>query len=324
MRRTISTFYLKPTKALPALIKSIAKKIPITDPSVIKSLCSAIVNSIANNGRQRQLFIDVSAIIETDLKTGIQRVVRAILSELLKTPHSEFRVEPIYATGDHSYRYARKFTLNFMGCPDYPLPDELIVYQAGDVFFALDWHPDFILKEADFLRNMRANGVVVNYMIYDLLPIHMPHHFPNITEIFTQWLAVISEGDQAICISKTVADEMNEWVKTYGQPRSRPLKISWAHLGADTEHSLPTSGLPVVAASVLTLLKQRPTFLMVSTVEARKGHTQVLAAFEFLWDQGIDVNFVIVGKQGWMVEALIKKISQHPELGRRLFWLNFN
>jgi glycosyltransferase involved in cell wall biosynthesis len=60
---------------------------------------------------------------------------------------------------------------------------------------------------------------------------------------------------------------------------------------------------------------------MVGTLEPRKGHAQTLAAFEQLWQQGIDVNLIMVGKQGWKMSAKIKQMRQHPEIGQRLFWL---
>ena len=60
---------------------------------------------------------------------------------------------------------------------------------------------------------------------------------------------------------------------------------------------------------------------MVGTIEPRKGQKQTLAAFEQLWAQGVDVNLVIVGKQGWMVETLIEALCSHTERNRRLFWL---
>jgi glycosyltransferase involved in cell wall biosynthesis len=41
-----------------------------------------------------------------------------------------------------------------------------------------------------------------------------------------------------------------------------------------------------------------------------------------LWQQHIDVNLVIVGKKGWMVDALAERINTHAELGKRLFWLD--
>jgi glycosyltransferase involved in cell wall biosynthesis len=101
----------------------------------------------------------------------------------------------------------------------------------------------------------------------------------------------------------------------------RPYKLGWFHLGADLESSNPTFGLPVNANEVLKKISNSSSFLMVGTIEPRKGHAQTLAAFEHLWAQGVDANLVIVGKQGWLVDQLVDKLRQHPELNRRLFWL---
>ena len=68
-------------------------------------------------------------------------------------------------------------------------------------------------------------------------------------------------------------------------------------------------------------MSARPSFLEVSTVEPRKGYGQALAAFERLWAKGVDVNFVIVGRKGWKIDELAQKIDEHPENGKRLFWL---
>ena len=68
-------------------------------------------------------------------------------------------------------------------------------------------------------------------------------------------------------------------------------------------------------------MADRPSFLMVGTLEPRKGQTQALAALEKLWEQGVQANLVIVGKQGWKMESLVDRLRHHPELGKRLFWL---
>jgi glycosyltransferase involved in cell wall biosynthesis len=60
---------------------------------------------------------------------------------------------------------------------------------------------------------------------------------------------------------------------------------------------------------------------MVSTIEPRKGHAQTLAAFEALWEEGHQINLVIVGKRGWLVDDLVARLSNHPAKGRTLFWL---
>src|SRR3546814_9447509 len=46
---------------------------------------------------RRQLLIDISRLVVEDARTGIQRVVRAILASLLKNPPEGWVVEPIHA-----------------------------------------------------------------------------------------------------------------------------------------------------------------------------------------------------------------------------------
>ena len=60
---------------------------------------------------------------------------------------------------------------------------------------------------------------------------------------------------------------------------------------------------------------------MVGTLEPRKAYVEVLEAFERLWQEGLPLKLVFVGKQGWMVEGLVGKLRSHPELNRLLFWL---
>ena len=46
-----------------------------------------------------------------------------------------------------------------------------------------------------------------------------------------------------------------------------------------------------------------------------------LAAFEQLWAEGIDANLVIVGRNGWTMDIFAETLYNHPEKGKRLFWL---
>ena len=48
----------------------------------------------------------------------------------------------------------------------------------------------------------------------------------------------------------------------------------------------------------------------------------MLDAFEHLWSQGINVRCVFVGREGWKVRDLTRRIRQHKEWGRRLIWLD--
>ena len=95
-------------------------------------------------------------------------------------------------------------------------------------------------------------------------------------------------------------------------------------MGADPEIDLSKQleSLEPNAIEVLQAMAAKPSFLCVGTLEPRKGHTQVLDAFEQLWLDGVDINLILVGKQGWKVEELIVRLQNHPEKNKRLFWFD--
>ena len=67
---------------------------------------------------------------------------------------------------------------------------------------------------------------------------------------------------------------------------------------------------------------EAPTFLMVGTIEPRKGYAEVLEAFDQLWAAGHAMNLVVVGKAGWMVDDTLARFRSHVRLGEDFFWLD--
>lgn len=274
----------------------------------------------------RQLLVDISALVDNDLKTGIQRVVRSILLALIKDPPEGFRVEPVYGTSlQQRYRYARRYTLTLLGIdPDsIAAVDDPISYQAGDIYLGLDLSAHSTVNNLDMLDDMRAQGIAVHFVVYDMLPILQPDAFPYGTgQSFDHYMLAVSQhADGLVCISRAVADEVCNWIGRQNVPRPTPIGIAHFHLGADLDASAPSTGMPAAATQVLAAMTARPSFLMVGTLEPRKAHAQALAAFDLLWQDGVDVNLVIVGKQGWMVDEVAAALRAHPRLDNKLFWL---
>ena len=310
-------------KILSNLIQTIAAIVlPKISDGELLNIADALSNIQTEKG-QKQLLVDISELAQRDARTGIQRVTRSILKELLASPPKGYLVVLVYATQDNlGYRYARHFTARFCGATS-NVDDDPITYRPGDVFLGLDLQHHVVAVQKDYLAVLRRDGVKVFFVVYDLLPVLMPHVFPPGANVSHQtWLEALTGFDGAVCISRAVADELTAWQRTHGLQRLRPFKIDWFHLGADVANSAPTDGMPDDATRVLQKLAQRPTFLTVGTIEPRKGHAQTLGAFELLWKQGINIGLVIVGKQGWMVESLAERLRTHPELNKRLFWLN--
>jgi glycosyltransferase involved in cell wall biosynthesis len=293
----------------------------------VKEHLVEIARTIAQNhpeeNRKSKLFVDISELVHRDAKTGIQRVVRSILRELLLNPPEKYAVIPVYGSLEHlGYKTANHFLSEFMDGPKLN-EDIYIEAQAGDVFLGLDLQHHVVAAQSSYLKHLHRMGVKIYFVIYDLLPILLPDAFPlGSSDVHASWLKEISQYDGVTCISKAVAEEFRVWQKANIPPKLRPLEIKWFHLGADIENSNPTMGIPKNADDVFHAIGGRKTFLMVGTVEPRKGHEYVLEEFISLWKSGVDVNLVIVGKTGWAVEGLAQNIMSNPEYEKRLFWLN--
>jgi glycosyltransferase involved in cell wall biosynthesis len=303
-----------------ALVGAVA---PLCQDADLPALAAAIAFNRAPTA-PRQLLVDVSAMVLSDLKTGIQRVVRSVLRALVEDPPPGFRVEPVFSTGSNrGYQYARSYGLSMLGETAFELEDAPVDLRPGDVFLGLDLFVNGTTQNEQCLLEMRARGVEVHFVVYDVLPMLRPDAFPFGTEgYFREFLQTVHKvSDGVVCISRAVADELTAWLQANVKPRPSPLSIGWFHLGADIDGSVPSRGLPPDAPVVLAALAARPSFLMVGTVEPRKGQAQALAAFELLWEQGVDVNLVIVGKHGWMVDQLAERLASHPEKEKRLYWL---
>lgn len=336
--QAIETMYRTAGANVPALSRALAGvEPPPADAQAWTSLAAARALSIPPMFTPRQLLVDVSNISRNDLKTGIERVVRAQLLELIKNPPENFRIEPVYLTdrgGQWHYRYARSYTCKILGIEQANLSDAPIDINQGDVFYAPDFFPGGVIEAArsGVYSKWKAAGVSINFLVHDLLPILRPEFFPDGASIpHAAWLKAIAlSSTRLICISNAVADELRLWLKNNAPARNTPPMIDVVHHGADIAASAPTAGLPGNAGRLLKKIGATPTFLMVGTLEPRKGHSHALSAFECLWEEGHQVSLVIVGKEGWTslpddqrrsIPQIVARLREHKESGKRLFWL---
>jgi len=276
--------------------------------------------AVPNDGAQ--WLVDISNLAVRDAGTGIQRVVRHVLDELIDSPPPGYRVEPIHLGDDGVFRYARSYCARrYFEGEQFPA-DEPVEFAQGDVYLGLDLVAHLIPAHIQVFRQMRNRGVRQYFVLYDLLPVLRPDCFePHLLPLFRRWYEAVAEvADGIICISRAVADEFESWLHQARPCRERALGIGWFHLGADLSAATAACAANVPMDPGLPELGDRPTFLMVGTIEPRKGHAQALAAFEQLWQQGLQVNLLVIGRPGWLVDSLLKRIADHPQRGKRLFW----
>ena len=286
----------------------------------------------------RQLLVDVTSIARHDLKTGIERVVRMQLIELLRRVTPGWRIEPVYmveSDGRCDYRYARAYARQLMALDSALPPDEPVDVAAGDRFYSADYAPADIMAAArsGLYAWWRSRGVEVSLLVHDLLPVLRPEFFPpHADQGHAAWLACIAaNADRLVCISASVRDELVDWLETEDITLARPLKLAVLHHGADIPGAVPPAATVkiLVKPSAKPVAKGTARFLMVGTIEPRKGHLQALDAFDHLWAEGLDVELIIVGSEGWTplpeglrrtIPQIVARLRDHAQMGKRLHW----
>ena len=287
-------------------------------------LRDSVSAALPTGSAPRQLLIDVSVIYLGDARTGIQRVVRNTYQQLLATPPAGYRVRPIAAARKYAYHYV---PTNFLDEPFSNLiagsSADLVEVKMGDIFLGLDLAAHIVPHRMRELRRWKEKGVRLCFYVYDLLPVLEPKWFnPRTTRNFKRWLRTLAiMADEIICISHTVKKEFSFWIQnTYGLSVSS-IRCSVVPLGVDISGFTPTEQISIgVQQQSLTWLENK-FVLMVGTIEPRKGHEDILNAFEKLWAMGETVHLVIAGKQGWKMEPFIHRLRTHPESNKHLRWV---
>jgi len=275
---------------------------------------SATVRSLTLN----RLLVDVTGTLKRDAGTGIQRVVKEVMRAFCLDQNMTTPVLAVRCENGRLFT-AKNFTASLGGRESGP-ERELFV-EPGDRFLMLSdsWNAFDLLAPA--FGQIRVNGGEIISCVFDLIPELYPYACHEVTvPRYRAWLRrALIESDAFIAISKTVAHELADYVLSQQLPHRAGLKIGWFHCGADIV--APAVGMPskkIVAATT----DAPPIFLLVGTIEPRKGHRIALEAFDQLWSQETTARLIIVGRRGWFEEAVISAITTHEAYGRDLFWFD--
>ncbi len=272
-------------------------------------------------GGRPRLLIDMSELARRDSLSGIQRVVREIGRRVLVMPPPGRRGEAVRAQQGR-LRYTHEVPLRILGLAPLDLPETALDAGTGDVLLCADINAELTPDEYREMRRLRLAGMRIVPIIYDLLPMRHPELFPKDIDRVGQWYSrMLGIADAVACISYNVAEELMSWLDEHPGTRTSPLPIGAFHLGADFPANENAPAVAPDVAAALASARRRPTVIMNGTVEPRKGHPQVLAAFRRLWQENQEIGLTIVGKLGWKMETFAADLRREPQMGDRLHWL---
>jgi alpha-1,2-rhamnosyltransferase len=276
------------------------------DAARAQALRTSLEGEIPLPAKRDRLLIDMTATRRFGGHSGVQRVVREIARACVESGEGL----PVYLEEGRLYGQFKHDNL----------PDR-VELQSGDKLLLLDSGWGFVEEYPQLLNAAREAGADVVGCLYDLIPLH----YPAATAIknsapFAPWFEkVLLHCDSIVCISQSVAQDLIAYLRETRLATPANMRIGWWPLGADfraVAQEAPSKRAAQIASA------ETPFFMSVGTLEPRKAYPMALDAFELLWSEGCEARYVIVGRPGWNTRALQRRIHEHAELGRRLFWLN--
>ncbi len=261
------------------------------------------------------LLIDVTFITKTDLGTGIQRVVNNFFRTIYEYKDKK-NVIPVRAFQRILFTskqyFSRLYGVNGK-------KDLEVSFQKGDQLLLLDSSWDYANDFSHILTLAKSQDIKIHAVIYDMLPVMYPDTtiLPEFVKNFCAWHNMIMQkSDSVLCISRTTADVVAQYYEKMKFKRNSPLNLYYFHMGADVP-----GGIQEARDEIQDFVKSGKTFLMVGTLEPRKGHMVALQAFsKILKGTNNDCRLLIIGHNGWKNDEIRKQLAL-PEYKDKVLWI---
>lgn len=196
--------------------------------------------------------------------------------------------------------------------------------REGDILFCpAYWHD----VPPQFFSRLQRLGCKVVTLVHDILPITHSKFYqaPWKYEFEANLIAAMRNSDALYAVSQFTADSMLEVAERNG---IRGVRVGIA----------PNSYHPLVSAEMqqriesgkfvpalrktdrYDLIREENPFMMVGSVEPKKGHIPTIRSFEALWDSGFQRPLLIAGRKGWLEESVVHAIHKSKYFDKKLFW----
>ncbi len=207
--------------------------------------------------------------------------------------------------------------------------DKIAIHpSSSDIFLGVDLHYKIEPELVSVLDGYRSNGCSIFFVVHDILPVTHPELFSvndkwfgneDFLAKFTYWLSAAATLSSAlISVSSTTQSYVETWLDKQLILKDKRPRLAHFRLGSSQSKCFerpPTTRF-------IGAFESTTTFLMVGTLEPRKGHALALDAFDLLWSEGGGQKLLVIGKTGWKSEELILRINTHPHLGGNLVYMD--
>lgn len=292
---------------------------------------SNLIDRVATNYKKistsnlRTIYLVSNGSSQATIKSGIGRVESFFYSQLTAKELSEFRVITVMWNGKtfiarDEKQVSSKSKIFFRKHLDIwnPSIDDILFFQDVMIFGARDKSKILSFK----------NKCKFVFSIYDILPITHPEWFGEyFNAAFSRYFDLAwTFADLLVVNSEKVKNDIESYVaekdlifRKY-HPLIKKVNLWGVATPSPRAKKISDEGL---GENYRIFTNTDPTLLLLSTVEPRKGHKELIDAAKQAWVKGIKFNLLFVGQLGWISESFKTEFQNflENEAGRAI-WRN--
>ena len=277
-----------------------------------------------------KVFIDVSSACRSPQNTGMQRMTRKLFAELSHRldvrPISWNKVGSFYTElGKQEFRcLTQPFEVRSTSAarPEWrgedPLTEFYRMLRRGrldleqiigpeDVFFVPDIFRD---RRRDLLpRLMKRTPFRKIAIFHDATDLRLTTVYPDREKKTRPYVETLALFDLVLCVSEEARDDLHHFWDEYGCRAPATSVEPWPGEFEGVEHAPNRDA----AADFI---------LYVSSFHARKNHLKLLSAAEQLWNEGLEFELQLIGRNvGAPFNKIVRQIRRLRTRGRAVRWL---
>lgn len=268
---------------------------------------------------ENKLLVDVTTITLTDANTGIQRVTREVSRELVKC--GAILVRDWHGKLVTSRKFhATLFDEGYDG-------NEYEIKVKNNNLFLLDSSWNCTKDFSKIITKIKKEGGRTIGLVHDIIPVLYPDLIASneMKDIFFSWHKMLLElCDVIICDSHTTANNI-KWLQESEKIRNNnDICVYGAFLGSDFDGETKNSEKKI-RNQIKNFVDEEgdyKVFLMVGTIEPRKGHRVALNAIKELVNRREKVKLLIIGHDGWNSDDFIYELYNKTNYGKNFLWIN--
>lgn len=189
----------------------------------------------------------------------------------------------------------------------------------NDLLFMPDASWNYPVHELMKISNDAGAHTVL--IVYDAMPLVRPDLSPQILVAqFHYWFErVIKNTKVILTISDAARDDIVEKINRIGNPQQDTGAVGKFRLGGDAVRNEK----PLCIRDSLHELKKRTPFVAsIGAFEKKRNYAETFAALKLLWNKGINISLLLVGRTTDECADLLDELYSDSEFGERLIILH--